>query len=235
MVRLGPLIVEEGTLTAEDRAAILQETGCSVSVRGRTQWGSRGLTVCGPPSRLVAAKRMAEEAIAASVPGKAAPAKAAPPKAKGHGAKGCQGGKGGGIAPAVPKAAAKAVPFAAAAAAPPPAPAHGGGGCCRQLQYQLGLALVRIATLENSVCQLQQMQAFSAQQGVLTQQRLHTLEHPPRARSRSPPRSLHLEEVRGRGRAEEEESESSSDSAAQASSQPAKDSFLSPTPYLYII
>ena len=51
-----------------------------------------------------------------------------------------------------------------------------------------------------------------------------------KTRSRSPPRSLHLEV---RGRAEEEESESSSDSAAQASSQPAKASFLSPTP-LYI-
>ena len=87
---LGPFPVEEGTLTAEDRAAILQETGCSVSVRGRTQWGSRGLTVCGPPSRLVAAKRMAEEAIAAACK----PAAKPPPLSK------AKGKAKGGTAPA---------------------------------------------------------------------------------------------------------------------------------------
>ena len=111
----------------------MQETGCSVSVRGRTQWGSRGLTVCGPPSRLVAAKRMAEEAIAAS--------KRPAAKAVGASSKGCPPlskaakGKGKGAAPvpkqapfpvppqvqntARPKAAA-ALPLAAAALNPKP-------------------------------------------------------------------------------------------------------------------
>ena len=51
---LGPLPLPDGygTVTAADRAEIKEMTGCSVSVRFRSQWGSRMLTVHGPCSKL---------------------------------------------------------------------------------------------------------------------------------------------------------------------------------------
>ena len=68
---LGPFSVLDCTLTASVKAEILEETGCSVAVRGRNQWEGRALTVCRPPSRLCEAKKLADAAIAASCKAKA--------------------------------------------------------------------------------------------------------------------------------------------------------------------
>ena len=58
---LGPLPLPDGygTVTAKDRAEVFEETGCSVSVRFRSQWGSRMLTVNGPCSKLQEAYTLA--------------------------------------------------------------------------------------------------------------------------------------------------------------------------------
>ena len=64
---LGPFPVKQGTLTAAMKEDIYDQTGCSVNVRGRQQWEHRCLTIVGPPSRLVTAKKLAETAIASTV------------------------------------------------------------------------------------------------------------------------------------------------------------------------
>ena len=66
---LGPYPVLKGTLTAAMKEDIYDQTGCSVNVRGRQQWEHRCLTIVGPPSRLVTAKKLAETAIASTVRG----------------------------------------------------------------------------------------------------------------------------------------------------------------------
>ena len=66
---LGPYPVLQGTLTAAMKEDIYDQTGCSVNVRGRQQWEHRCLTIVGPPSRLVTAKKLAETAIASTVRG----------------------------------------------------------------------------------------------------------------------------------------------------------------------
>ncbi|CAE7361641.1 unnamed protein product [Symbiodinium sp. CCMP2592] len=195
---LGPFPVEAGTLTSQDREEIRQETGCTVGVRGRSQWGSRCLTVCGPPSRLMAAKEMAEERIANSVEDARAPK----PKGPAHGppfgplSKAANKGKGKGPAkgafegppaPKTPPAAPRPQPMAA----PAPMPGQSNG----ELAMQLQIALSRISTLETSVLQLQTLQNYGGHQSALHESRLRKVEadlywqerRPPRTRSRSPP------------------------------------------------
>lgn len=63
---MGPIPLKggRGTLTAEDRAEIMQATGVSASVRWRQQWKERCLSLSGPAENLSAAKKMADQAIA---------------------------------------------------------------------------------------------------------------------------------------------------------------------------
>ncbi|CAE7471645.1 unnamed protein product [Symbiodinium sp. CCMP2592] len=194
---LGPFPVEAGTLTSQDREEIRQETGCTVGVRGRSQWGSRCLTVCGPPSRLMAAKEMAEERIANSVEDARAPK----PKGPAHGppfgplSKAANKGKGKGPAkgafegPPAPRTPPAPRPQPMAAPAPMPGQSNG------ELAMQLQIALSRISTLETSVLQLQTLQNYGGHQSALHESRLRKVEadlywqerRPPRTRSRSPP------------------------------------------------
>ena len=62
---LGPLPLPEGhgTLTAEDRKRIMEQTKCSVSVRFRSQWDERCLVVTGPPDKLEEGYKAALAAI----------------------------------------------------------------------------------------------------------------------------------------------------------------------------
>ena len=48
-----------GTLTAADKAAIREKTGCNAGVRFRGQWQERALTVTGPPLKLEEARKLA--------------------------------------------------------------------------------------------------------------------------------------------------------------------------------
>ena len=48
----GPFEVTEGaTFTAETRELVYEQSGCTASIRRRTQWGRRMLAFAGPPSR----------------------------------------------------------------------------------------------------------------------------------------------------------------------------------------
>lgn len=64
---LGPLPLPleggVGTVSADDRAEIFRETGCSVCVRERKQWGGRRLTISGPPGQLERAHALAIQAV----------------------------------------------------------------------------------------------------------------------------------------------------------------------------
>ncbi len=61
---VGPFPMPEGgTLVAEQRKDILNKTGCSASVRLRTQWESRCLTIAGPVDKLQEAYNMASAFI----------------------------------------------------------------------------------------------------------------------------------------------------------------------------
>ncbi|CAK9037144.1 MBD domain-containing protein [Durusdinium trenchii] len=61
---MGPIpLPDGGTLTADDRARIQAEHAVSAAVRFRQQWGQRCLSLSGPPERLAAAKKLAEELI----------------------------------------------------------------------------------------------------------------------------------------------------------------------------
>eukprot|EP00435_Cladocopium_sp_Y103_P069914 s1590_g34.t1 len=62
---MGPIRLPggRGTLTAADRDRIWQATGVSASVRWRSQWGERCLTLSGPAPHLTEALRLSNEAI----------------------------------------------------------------------------------------------------------------------------------------------------------------------------
>ena len=139
---LGPYPVLQGTLTAAMKEDIYDQTGCSVNVRGRQQWEHRCLTIVGPPSRLVTAKKLAETAIASTVRADGVRADGSVSKTAARAEKGS--GKGPVPAPKTPpkatpppaskvktetepqeaapgpKAAAKAYPAELKQAAPPP-------------------------------------------------------------------------------------------------------------------
>lgn len=81
----GPFEVPSGTITAEQRALILQETGMRCSLRLRNSWQKRGLVVTGPASGNVEkALDLAWKYIDASVKAESSSAAPAASKPKGQ-------------------------------------------------------------------------------------------------------------------------------------------------------